>query len=242
MVQTLKHWRPYLVHREFILFTDHDSLRHLNSQNRLNAKHARWFDYLQQFNFTIRHTAGRENKVADALSRRPHILTTFTINAASFEAMKDDYASDKHFKDIWAALQSNTSTKTDFSVSGGYLTKNGRICVPGGSIRDFIIMELHGGGLAGHFGFDKTYLLVADRFFLPHMRRDVHTIISRCRICQVNKGTKQNTGLYTPLPIPHHPWVDISMDFVLGLPRTQRHNDSVMVVVDRFSKMAHFVP
>jgi len=46
LVQTLKHWRPYLVHREFILFTDHNSLRHLNSQNRLNAKHARWFDYL----------------------------------------------------------------------------------------------------------------------------------------------------------------------------------------------------
>ena len=69
--------------------------------------------------------------------------------------------------------------------------------------------------------------------------RDVAKIISQL---QLAKKCKQNTGLYTPLPIPHCPWEDISMDFVLGLLCTLRKYDSILVVVDWFFKMVHFLP
>ena len=74
------------------------------------------------------------------------------------------------------------------------------------------------------------------------MEVDVSKLVQRCLTCQKSKGATTNAGLYLPLPVLSKPWEFISMDFVLGLPPTVRRADSLYVAVDRFSKIAHFIP
>ncbi|KAL4378923.1 hypothetical protein GQ457_02G026950 [Hibiscus cannabinus] len=97
-------------------------------------------------------------------------------------------------------------------------------------------------GLMGHFGVTKTLHTLKEHLFWPKMCRDVERYWERCVTCKKAKSKVQPHGMSLPLPIPDSPWTDISMDFVLGLPRTRNGRDSIFVVVDRFSKMAHFIP
>ena len=94
----------------------------------------------------------------------------------------------------------------------------------------------------GHFGCDKTFATLTKNYFWPKMFRDVNRFTNCCSTCRKAKSKAQSHGLHMPLPFPYQPWEDISMGFVLGLPRTQNGKDSVFVVVDHFSKMAHFIP
>ena len=237
IVQAVKHWRHYLFHQEFILYTDHDALKHLGSQDKISARHASWIAYLQQFTFVIKHLSGRTNKVADALSRRQSLLATLQVSVPGFATFADLYPTDPFFGPIFVDLQHQQSS--DFVLQDGFVFFGNRLCVPECSWRLKIIEEFHN---EGHVGRDRTLQLVVDAYFWPTLRRDVARFVERCVRCQKSKGHASNSGLYMPLPIPTQPWTDISMDFVLGLPRTQCGNDSIFVVVDRFSKMAHFIP
>ena len=76
LVRALEHWRHYLVGGEFILHSDHEALKFIQGQHKLNPRHAKWVEYLQAFHFVIHHKSGHLNKGADALSRRYLLLSS----------------------------------------------------------------------------------------------------------------------------------------------------------------------
>jgi hypothetical protein len=121
------------------------------------------------------------------------------------------------------------------------LFKSNQLCIPKCSIRENLLKEKHSGGLAGHFGHDKTFLKINESHYWPGMGVHIKRFMDRCRICHHSKGKRQNAGLYKPLPIPERSCDAVRMNFILGMPRTQRGFDSIFVVVDRFYKMAHFI-
>jgi hypothetical protein len=125
-------------------------------------------------------------------------------------------------------------------INDGFVFRANRLCIPVVSVHLLLMLEAHGGGLIGHFGAKKTADVLASHFFWLKMRRDIERFIAHHTICQKAKSRLNLHGLYMPLPISSN--ADISMDFVLGLPRTKKGRDSIFVVVDRFSKMAYFIP
>jgi hypothetical protein len=124
----------------------------------------------------------------------------------------------------------------------GLLYHANKLCVFASSVHLLSLHEVHEGGLIAHFGVKKTEDVLAAHFFWPKMRCDVERYVSRCITCNKAKSRLNPHGFYIPLNIPSLPWEDISMDFILVLPRTKRGRDIIFVVVDRFSKMAHFIP
>jgi hypothetical protein len=235
-----------LIPKEFVLYSDNHALHFVTQQEKLNQKHAKWVEYMQNFTFVIKHISGATNKVVDALSRKCLLLQEFRVKTLGFENLRDMYVGDENFGEAYEVAE-NPILKDkipwiDYMIQEGLLFRGNQLCIPNFSMRENLLKEKHSGALAGHFGHDKTFAKLSESYFWLGMRENVKIFVDRCRVFQHSKGRKQNAGFYQPLPIPERPWEAISIDFVLGLPRTPRGVDSIFVVVDRFSKMEHFIP
>jgi hypothetical protein len=123
------------------------------------------------------------------------------------------------------------------------LVFKGRICVPDNEeLKKDILKEAHSSPYAMHPGSTKMYRGLRENYWWPNMKREIAEYVSRCLVCQQVKIEHQYpSGLLQPLPIPEWKWEHITMDFVVGLPRTQKGHDSIWVVVDRLTKSAHFL-
>lgn len=240
LVRALKTWQHYLYPKEFVIHSDHESLKYIKGQGKLNKRHAKWVEFLEQFPYVIKHKKGKGNIVADALSRRHALLSMLETKLIGLECLKSMYENDETFGEIFKNCEK--FSENGFFRHEGFLFKENKLCVPKCSTRNLLVCEAHEGGLMGHFGVQKTLETLQEHFYWPHMKKDVQKFCEHCIVCKKAKSKVKPHGLYTPLPIPEYPWIDLSMDFVLGLPKTSNGRDSIFVVVDRFSKMAHFIP
>ena len=226
LVRALETWQHYLWSKEFVIHTDHESLKHLKGQGKLNRRHARWVEFIEMFPYVIQYKQGKENVVADALSRRYVLISTLSTKLLGFEHLKELYMQDSDFGTVYNACGKSAFDK--FYKHEGFLFRENKLCIPNCSMRELLVLESHGGGLMGHFGVTKTLDMLREHFFWPHMKRDVERICSRCVTCRKAKSKVKPHGLYMPLPVPSEPWTDVSMDFILGLPRSSKGRDSVL--------------
>jgi hypothetical protein len=110
-------------------------------------------------------------------------------------------------------------------------------------LRQLILDEAHLTRFSIHPGSNKMYHDLKQRFWWTKMKIEIAQYVAKCDICQKVKAVHlKSAGELQPWPIPAWKWEDISMDFIVGLPKTARGCDSIWVIVDRLTKAAHFLP
>ena len=131
----------------------------------------------------------------------------------------------------------------NIELEGEALYYKGRLYIPDDvELRKLIVSREHDSMVAGHMGQDKTVEFVRRNFFWANMDAWIRDYVGSCPDCQKNKAARHaRYGKLQPLENPWAPWDSISMDFVTDLPMSEGC-DQLWVIVDRFTKMAHFVP
>jgi hypothetical protein len=125
----------------------------------------------------------------------------------------------------------------------GILWFRNRLCVPKGEAQEILLDEAHNLAYSIHPGSTKMYLDLKTRYWWRGMKKEIAQHVARCDTCQRTKAEHHRpAGLLQPLPVPKWKWEEIGMDFIIGLPRTQKGNDSIWVIIDRLTKVAHFIP
>ena len=187
------------------------------------------------------------------LQAEPKKAVTFTLTAEGqlVADIRETAQSDPAYR---AALAVGKQQQQQGATSGSpqqlvirrgllYLGDSDRLYIPAdGPLRTRLLQECHDVPTAGHLGKDKTLEQVKRRFYWPRMDADVLQYVRTCDACQRNKPSQQATaGLLQPLPIPDHPWQQVTMDLITSLPLSRAGHDAIVVFVDKLSKMVHLV-
>ncbi|WVZ51749.1 hypothetical protein U9M48_002862 [Paspalum notatum var. saurae] len=239
-------------------------------KNELNMRQRRWLELIKDYDLEIHYHPGKANVVADALSRKSYVnmavafqmpfelcaefeslnlgfvhhttVATFEAEPTLEQEIRKHQKTDEKIQEIREQIKVGKAPHFREDEQGTVWYKN-RICVPDvDSIKKLILSEAHDTAYSIHPGSTKMYHDLKERFWWYGMKKAVAEYVAVCDTCQRVKAEHQRpAGLLQPLKIPEWKWEEISMDFIVGLPRTQKGYNSIWVVVDRLTKVAHFI-
>lgn len=246
LIMAVEKWRQYLQGQEFIIRTDHKSLAYLTEQNLQSEMQRKAMTRLMGLQFKVVYRSGKENLAADALSRVGHLYTLQGVSSVNHQWVQEilnSYATDSYAQHLLTRLAVTNPDNQGYCLVDGLIRHKNRIWIAANSaLQTRITAAMHSSPTGGHSGVLATYQRVKQLFYWKGMKVNVEDFVKQCSICQHAKHSNTvSDGLLQPLPIPEGAWQDVSMDFVEGLPKVEGSN-TILVVVDRFTKYAHFIP
>ncbi|QRV96371.1 Retrotransposable element Tf2 protein [Ceratobasidium sp. AG-Ba] len=244
IVKALKEWRhlPEGTALPVQIITDHKNLEPFKASKDLRGRLARWAGFLSEFNFQLKYRPGKTNGKADILSRKDEQGPLGGPDEVLDDRICDAYLQDERLSHIIEALQKNDKVK-NWSWNDGLLMFKNKIYVPNDdSIRKDILASRHDNMAAGHPGQLRTLELVNQKYYWKSLKKSVTSYVSHCESCIRNKHSNQlPPGLLNPIELPSRPWDHINYDLITGLPESEGF-DAILTVVDRMSRMVHFIP
>jgi transposase InsO family protein len=245
ILEALKKWEHYFAASSLIIKTDQQSLKYIQEQKIIDGIQHKLLVKLLGYNYTTKHKKGRENRVADALSRvKYHLAAIFSSSVTPhwITQVVQSYSNDATCKDILSQLVLDPNAKRNYKLHNGIIKYKDKILVGNcDKLKQSILSTFHNSELGGHSSERATYQRVKLLFHWRGMKNDTVTFVKHCPTCQLNKSEHvPSLGLLQPLPNPDFAFTHISMDFVEGLPKLE-NKDITLVVVDRFTKYSHFI-
>ena len=245
ILSAVKKWNAYLLGRHFKIRTDHFSLKFLLDQETTTPAQQHWVIKMMGYDYDVVFRKGVSNVVADALSRLPGVELK-AISVINFDLMKriqHSWVQDPYMVHLIHSISKHPGKHSKYTWKNNQLRRKDKLVIGCDlQLRKDLLLIFHNSAQGGHSGVGATAKRMGAVLYWKGLRKDIRHFVRTCSICQQFKSDHSAyPGLLQPLPIPKTIWTDISMDFIEGLPKSQGFT-VILVVVDRLSKYAHFLP
>lgn len=205
-------------------------------------------EFLYEYDFEVFYIQEKENVMEDALSHRWHEVATLSLGVDLSERILGVLPRDTWYLDVRVVAESGRPLEGRYS---GYTLEShcllrhlGWIYVPPlEGLHILIMTEAHHAPYSAHPGVKKMHTDLRQIYHWAGMKCEIADFVSKCLEYQQMKVEHQHlVGLLQPKLMSDWKWDIISMDFIVGLPVSSRRHDTIMVIVDRLTKVSHFVP